>query len=68
MHSIHIEINKDAVKSIIKGHLVSRHGEMLTADISDALSKLITESIDVFFSNTSKNDIQIDFNCKDCVA
>lgn len=46
-----ISINPDAIRNIVKGHLVSHHGEILNSTLTDDISCLIVESIDAFFHN-----------------
>lgn len=58
MDFLSINVNTDVLRKIIKGHLVSAHGHTMTPELSDSLSKIITESIDDFLSNVSQEEMQ----------
>lgn len=45
MEQIWLKINPESIRQVVKSHLVERHGEILTAELSDGLCKIITESL-----------------------
>lgn len=50
------KLKAESIRNIVKGHLVNHHTEVLTAELSDALSQLITESIGDFFNTNHENE------------
>jgi hypothetical protein len=49
-------LKAESIRNIVKGHLVNHHTELLTAELSDTLSQLITESIGDFFNTSNDNE------------
>jgi hypothetical protein len=51
-----IQINTEAVRNIIKSHLVSEYNSILTGDLSDKLSRVIADSISDYFLMISSKE------------